>query len=240
MKDRVASEHALTIRLDHNHLATLLCSPEKLEYLAVGFLFSEGLIQGKGDIKEILLDENKGIIEIATTKQGKPAADAASQQLIGSSGSRGIVPPSLDHQAAVSTCTITPAEIFSLIEEFVHRSGVFEATGGVHSAALCDANRILVFSEDIGRHNAMDKVFGECLLKAVPTDDHVVITSGRVSSEIVNKVAKRNIPILISKSAPTNKGIQLAGDLGITLIGFVREERMNLYTHTRRVVSDGP
>ena len=96
-----------------------------------------------------------------------------------------------------------------------------------------------MFSEDIGRHNAIDKVFGECILKELPTDDHIVVTSGRVSSEIIYKVVKRNIPILISKSAPTNRGVELATDLGITLVGFVREGRMNLYTHARRVVSDG-
>ena len=238
-KDTVVAEHTLTIYLDKKELVTLLCSPEKLECLAVGFLFSEGLIKGKEDLKEIVLDENQGVIEIATAEPGKAAKDTNSKRLIGSSGGRGISPPSLDHNKVESKRTITPAEIFSLIEEFVHRSEVFEATGGVHSAALCDTRHILVFSEDIGRHNAIDKVFGECLLKALPTDDHIVITSGRVSSEIVNKVVERNIPILISKSAPTNRGVELAADLGITLIGFVREGRMNLYTHTRRVVSNG-
>jgi len=238
MNDTVVAEHALTINLDKKELVTLLCSPEKLEYLAIGFLFSEGLIKGKEDLKEIVLDENQGVIEIAIVEHANIAKDGESKRLIGSSGGRGISPPSLDHHKVESTLTITPVEIFSLIEEFVHRSEVFEATGGVHSAALCDTQHILVFSEDIGRHNAIDKVFGECLLKALPADDHIVITSGRVSSEIVNKVVKRNIPILISKSAPTNRGVKLAADLGITLIGFVREERMNLYTHTRRVVSD--
>lgn len=239
MKDTVVAEHALTIRLDKEELVTLLCSPEKLECLAVGFLFSEGLIKGKEDLKEIVLDENQGIIEIATAEPGKTAEHRAYKRLISSSGGRGISPPSLDHNKVESKRTITPAEIFSLIDEFVHRSEVFEATGGVHSAALCDTQHILVFSEDIGRHNAIDKVFGECVLKGIPTDDHIVVTSGRVSSEIVNKVVKRHIPIIISKSAPTNRGVELASDLGITLVGFVREGRMNLYTHTGRVVSDG-
>jgi len=239
INDTVVAEHALKINLGKKELVTLLCSPEKLEYLAIGFLCSEGLIKGKEDLKEIVLDENQDVIEIATAEHANIAKNGASKRLIGSSGGRGISPPFLDHHKVESTLTITPIEIFNLIEEFVHRSEIFEATGGVHSAALCDTQHILVFSEDIGRHNAIDKVFGECLLKALPTDDHIVITSGRVSSEIVSKVVKRNIPILISKSAPTNRGVELAADLGITLIGFVREGRMNLYTHARRVVSDG-
>jgi FdhD protein len=236
MNDTVVAEHALTINLSKKELVTLLCSPENLEYLAIGFLFSEGLIKGKEDLKEIVLNENQGVIEIAIAEHANIAKDGESKRLIGSSGGRGISPPFLDHHKVESTITITPVEIFNLVEEFVHRSEVFEATGGVHSAALCDTQHILVFSEDIGRHNAIDKVFGECFLKELPTNDHIVITSGRVSSEIVNKVVKRNIPILISKSAPTNRGVKLAADLDITLIGFVRGERMNIYTHTSRIV----
>ncbi|MFU8796917.1 MAG: formate dehydrogenase accessory sulfurtransferase FdhD, partial [Dehalococcoidia bacterium] len=118
-------------------------------------------------------------------------------------------------------------------------SEIFRTTGGVHSAALCDARDILLFSEDIGRHNAVDKIFGRCLLDDISTDDRIVVTSGRISSEILLKVARRNIPIIISKSAPTNLGLKLAGDLGVTLIGFVRGKRMNVYTHDWRVRRDG-
>ncbi|MCK5434113.1 MAG: formate dehydrogenase accessory sulfurtransferase FdhD, partial [Dehalococcoidales bacterium] len=109
---------------------------------------------------------------------------------------------------------------------------------GVHSAALCDTKNIILFSEDIGRHNAIDKIFGECMLTDLPTEDRLIITSGRISSEILFKVAKRNIPILISKSAPTNLGVKLAADFGITLIGFARGKRMNVYTDSWRVVAE--
>jgi FdhD protein len=239
IEDTVVVEHALAIRLDKKELVTLLCSPEKLDYLAVGFLCSEGLIQGREDIKEIVLDEDKGIIEIATVQHGKTDKDTASKRFTGSSGARSIDVGSSGRQTVESTLAITPGQIFGLIEEFIHRSEVFDATGGVHSAALCDTHQILVFSEDLGRHNAIDKVLGKCVLNEIPTDGHILVTSGRVSSEIVNKVVRSNIPVLISKSAPTNRGVRLAADLGITLIGFVREGRMNLYTHTGRVIIDG-
>jgi len=239
IEDTVVVEHALTIRLDKKDLVTLLCSPEKLEYLAVGFLCSEGFIQGKEDIKAIVLDKNQAVIEIATAQHGETDKDTVSKRFIGSSGARGTSAGATNHQVVESTLAVTPGEIFGLIEEFIHRSEVFDATGGVHSAALCDTRHILVFSEDIGRHNAIDKVFGECVLKAIPTADHILVTSGRVSSEIVNKAVRSDIPALISKSAPTNRGVRLAADLGITLIGFVRKGRMNLYTHTGRVIIDG-
>jgi FdhD protein len=237
--DTVAAEYNLTIHLDNEELVTLHCSPDKLDYLAAGFLFSEGLIKEKEDLKEIVLDEKKGLIEITTEGRARLPHDTVSRRSIGSSGGRGISLHAVDQRTIESKRTISPSEIFILMEKFLRQSKVYAATGGVHSAALCDTRRILLFSEDIGRHNAIDKVFGECLLKALPTDDHIVITSGRVSSEIVNKIARGSIPIVISKSAPTNRGIELAADLGITLVGFVREGRMNLYTHTRRVVYDG-
>jgi FdhD protein len=124
-------------------------------------------------------------------------------------------------------------------EEFIERSELFKATGGVHGAALCDADNLLIFSEDIGRHNAVDKIFGECILKDISMDNRIIITSGRVSSEILLKVARASIPLLISKSATTNLAVKLANELGVTLIGFVRGERMNVYTHRWRIRTDG-
>ena len=89
--------------------------------------------------------------------------------------------------------------------------------------------------EDIGRHNAIDKIFGECMMEDIPTEDRIVVTSGRVSSEILLKVSRRNIPIIISKSAPTNLGVRLANEMGITLLGFARGKRVNAYTNDWRI-----
>jgi FdhD protein len=104
------------------------------------------------------------------------------------------------------------------MERFVQHSSVFKATGGVHSAALCDTGNILIFSEDIGRHNAIDKIFGKCLLEDIPAKDRAVITTGRITSEILHKVARRGIQIIISISEPTNLGIEIADNLNITLV----------------------
>jgi len=138
---------------------------------------------------------------------------------------------------AESQIKLSAAFIFSIMEEFEQRSKIFKETGGTHSAALCSIKGMLVFKEDIGRHNAIDKVFGQCLLQDIATNDCFVITSGRVSSEILLKVAQRDIPILISKNAPTDLGIKLAKDSGITLVGFVRGMNMYVYTHDKRIVN---
>jgi len=232
--DVVVTEFPLTITLNNHEVVTLLCSPTNLRYLAAGFLFSEGLIESKDDIKEIKVDGEGGMVQVETAGF---VSLPSSRRLVTSGGGRG-APFYHQAQAKVeSDIEISVGEAFTLLDEFVQRSAVFKATGGVHSAALCDTKSILVFSEDIGRHNAIDKVFGECLLKDIPTAGRLVITSGRVSSEILLKVAKRDVPVLISKSAPTNMGVRLASDLGITLIGFARGKKANIYTNEWRVVA---
>jgi FdhD protein len=230
--DVVVRESPLTIVLNNRELVTLLCSPEDLSYLAIGFLFSEGLIKSKDDIKEIMADDERGVVHVET--KGLVSLPSA-KRLITSGGGRAPFYRLRGQAKVKSNIEVSAQEVFALIAEFVQRSAVFKATGGVHSAALCDTKSILVFSEDIGRHNAIDKIFGECLLKGIPTAGRLVITSGRVSSEIVLKVVRRDVPLLISKAAPTNMGVRLANDLGITLIGFVREKRMNLYTNEWRL-----
>ena len=122
------------------------------------------------------------------------------------------------------------------MREFEMRSEVFLKTGGVHSAAICDLNSIVVFREDIGRHNAIDKVIGVLIESGESFNHKFVLTSGRVSSEVLHKIHKCRIPVIVSHSAPTNQAVKLANDLGVTLVGFARGRRMNIYTHFTRIV----
>jgi FdhD protein len=240
-EDITTMEFALTIILNNQELVTLLCSPADLKYLAIGFLVSEGLLKSKDEIKKIVVDDQRGVVRVETEEDKGLASQLLFKRLITSGCGRGASfysAADVKNQARVeSQIVISAPQVFALVKEFQHRSQVYKATGGVHSAALCDTKSILVFSEDIGRHNAIDKIFGECMLTDLPTEDRLIITSGRISSEILFKVAKRNIPILISKSAPTNLGVKLAADFGITLIGFARGKRMNVYTDSWRVVA---
>jgi FdhD protein len=241
--DIVVREFPLTIVLNNQELVTLLCSPKNLDYLAVGFLSSEGLLKGKDEIKNIAVDDRRGVVRVETEEGNKQAGELLFNRLITSGCGRGASfysAADIGGQVKVeSQASISALEVFELVREFQHQSQIFRTTGGVHSAALCDTKSILVFSEDIGRHNAIDKIFGECILKDIPTDDRIIVTSGRVSSEILLKAAKRNIPLLISKSAPTDLGVRLANDLGVTLIGFVRGKRMNVYSNDWRIASHG-
>ncbi|MDP2729495.1 MAG: formate dehydrogenase accessory sulfurtransferase FdhD [Dehalococcoidales bacterium] len=243
LDDVVARESPLTIILNNQELVTLLCSPKDLDYLAVGFLFSEGLLESKEEVKKITVDEQRGIARIETGEDKALANELIFKRFITSGCGRGAsfysAADTQKQTRVESGMKISTGEILSLVRDFQHHSEVYRATGGVHSAALCDNRNILVFKEDIGRHNAIDKIFGECLLKDIPTGERVIITSGRISSEILLKVARRSIPVIVSKSAPTNLGVKLANDLGITLLGFARGKRLNAYTYDWRIVNDG-
>ena len=240
-EDWVAQEFPLTIFLNGQELATLLCSPKDLQYLAVGFLYSEGFIETREEITEMTLDQQKGVVRIEARGDKELSQESFLKRVITTGCGRAIAfynPADIDGVKEVhSDLQLSSGAVFHLTKEFQHRSEVYRATGGVHSAALCDKENIMVFEEDIGRHNAVDKIFGKCLLEDIPTSDRIVITSGRISSEILFKVAKRDIPVIISKSAPTDLGIIVAQDLGITLIGFARGKRMNVYAGEWRLQS---
>lgn len=220
VEDVVASELNLEIILNERKVVTLPCSPTDLDSLAIGYLISGGYINGKGDIENILVNEKKGTVQVDTVS-GKTLSGEQSLP------------------KAESDLKITAGEVFDLMDRFIQRSKVFETTGGVHSAALCDRREIIVFKDDIGRNNAIDKLFGECILNDIPVDNRAVVVSCRMSSEIITKIAKRKIPVIISKSPPTDLGVRLADELGITLLGFVRGKRMNAYTHDWRIVEYG-
>lgn len=241
-KDIVIKETPLTIFLNNEELITLLCTPENLKYLTVGFLSSEGFIKNRKDIKKLVLDEEKGMAWVETRGNKKFVKKLMFKRLITSGCGKGAtfysavdatVSKEIDSKKNISFQQVT-----NLVNKMQQSSLLYRSTGGVHSAALCNEEDILIFSEDIGRHNAIDKIFGECILKDIPTEDKIVITSGRVASEILLKVAKKNIPIIISRSAPTNLAVKLAIKLGVTVIGFARGKRMNIYTNDWRVSSN--
>jgi FdhD protein len=240
VEDRVAREMPVTIILNDNELVTLLCSPAHLKYMAVGFLASEGLIQTGEEIKRVTVDEERGVVRVATTSTGEVDPNLIFKRVISSGCGRGASFYSTADSSTIkveSDMRISSSDIFALVNRFQHGSQLYPVTHGNHSAALCAHNDILVFEEDIGRHNAIDKIFGKCLLENIPTEERIVITSGRITSEVLHKVAKRNIPVLISISAPTNLGVHIAETLGITLVASVRGKKMNVYTRPERIIT---
>jgi FdhD protein len=234
-----AREFPLTIMLNGEQLVTVLCSPGELEALTVGFLFSEGFIRTKEEVTGLTLDAERGIVRIRTAGDKTADEKLFAKRVLTTGCGRGMAFYSfadLDRKKKVlSDLRVTPEAVLSLSRRFQGASDLYRQTHGVHSAALCDPENILVFAEDIGRHNAVDKVLGRCLLDGIAVADRILITSGRISSEILFKTAGSGIPVLVSKSAPTDMGVDLARELSITLIGFVRGGGMNVYAGRERI-----
>jgi FdhD protein len=237
----IASEFPLTIVLNNHELVTILCTPGNLDYLAVGFLFAEGFLDRKDEIEKISVDSVKGIVRVTTKVDFDFTNDDLFKRLITSACGRGAgfySAVDAKHLTRVDSKTeISARDVLRLIVEFDARSELFKATGGVHSAALSDTQKIIVSNDDLGRHNAIDKVFGECILRGISLEDRILITSGRIPSEMILKTAKGKVPILISVGATTDLGVKLADDFGVTLIGFVRGKEMIVYTHSWRISS---
>jgi FdhD protein len=239
IEKRTAAEFPLTIILNDNELVTLLCSPIDLRYLSVGFLYSEGFINNKSEIRRITVDDERGVVRLDTFENKAIEDESLFKRIISSGCGRGISFYSASDTTSKkveSSLKISVEEIFTLVDLFQHSSQLYQVTGGVHSAALCDLKSVLVFSEDVGRHNAIDKIFGKCLLEDIATDDRVIVTSGRITSEILHKVARRAIPVVISIAAPTNLGVKISDALGITLVASVRGKKMDVYTNPARII----
>ncbi|CCQ96206.1 Protein FdhD homolog [[Clostridium] ultunense Esp] len=234
-EDVVILEYPFTIFVNDEEIITLLCSPNSLKELMVGFLFSEEFISSLSDIDRIRLDEDKGIGYIYLKNINQFNEKLRGKRTITSGCGKGTlfynVLDSFKSKRIKEPLSIEVENIKRLISKFNKKSELFLNTGGVHSCALCSANDIILFEEDIGRHNALDKIFGKALLEGIDTKDKIILTSGRISSEILIKSAKRQVPVIVSRSAPTSLSIELAEELGITLIGFARGQKMNIYTN---------
>jgi FdhD protein len=238
MDDTVIREVPLTIYLNGDEFVTLLYTPEMADMLAVGFLRSEGLIQHFSDITSLRFEPENNVVFVEI-RGGALAEKLYGKRTITSGCGKGTVFYSvldaLRSHPVSSEMTVSPQEIEGAMRRLQDASVLFKLTGGIHSAALCEKGQVVFTCEDIGRHNAVDKIIGLCLKDEISLTDKYVVTSGRISSEILVKTAKLGIAVLISRSAPTSLSIELAESLGITLVGFARGRGFNVYTHSSRI-----
>jgi len=237
--DKVATELPIRLILNGKPLVTLLCTPTELEELAVGFLLSEGILRRRSSIKQMVVDEKEAVVRIELSELPADWETMFEKKTISSGCGRGITftnnRTDLDRKIDAPGHLLTLDDVRKLLILFRTISTLYLETGGVHSAALSDGREILFFSEDIGRHNAVDKLIGKAFLKSVSVENKILLTSGRVTSEIMTKAGRNRFPILISRAAPSCMAISYAEDMGITLIGFARGDRMNIYTWPNRI-----
>lgn len=238
----VAVEGPVTIDVDGNRAFTVLCTPDDKRAMAVGFLFSEGIIDSVSDIA--LLNEcadDPDVIRVRLAK-GAPDAGKAGRNLLivsscGMCGSESMDDKLANLPKVGNSLKIKKAVLRNVAEDIRAKQAIFEGSGGTHAIGIFDAEgHVISFAEDIGRHNALDKAIGKCLLMGKSTAGCGAALSGRVSLEMVGKCARAGIEVISAVSAPTSLALDAATRCNITVLGFVRSTRATAFTRPGRIV----
>ncbi|MCL5264739.1 MAG: formate dehydrogenase accessory sulfurtransferase FdhD [Chloroflexi bacterium] len=227
----VPVEREVTIYVNRQELVTIMCTPTKLNCLVLGFLYSEGIISGIGDVTMMRVCDRESEVDV---RLSNPEFELPARRKL-TSGCGGGATFMTQGQRVDSGLVASPTEVLSLMKQLQEQMDLYRHSGGMHASALCDTKNLLVVAEDIGRHNTLDKIQGDCLLRGISTRDRLLLSTGRVSSEMLLKAAKMQVPIAVSRHSPTWSAISLARDLGIALVGYARGSRLLVYSHPERL-----
>ena len=227
VKGEVVREQPLTVYVNEERFLTLLCSPFQLEALVVGYLWMEKVIDDLAEISRLDISEVDGRADVTLTH----SVVLPTERILTSGCGGGItfrIDPRLFPRLQ-STLQVSAPQLAARLKELFAQAHHYQASRGIHGAALADHDRLLVMAEDVGRHNAVDKVKGEAMLKEISTVDRILLSTGRVSSEMLLKAARMGVPVVASRTSPTEMAVGLAEQLGITVIGYLRSDSLNLY-----------
>lgn len=230
----VIDERVASIYVNGQSLAAMMCSPSQLESLAVGFLFSEGVIESFDEVGIVQCNLAHSVIDVILTHD----EFRLPRRMILTSGCGGGLTwqqLSASYPALETDFAASPAVVWRRMRELKGAAKLYNAVRGVHTAVLGDEDGILVSAEDVGRHNAVDKVAGQALMAGIPTRDRILLTSGRISSEMLGKARRMGTPIVASRTAPTSITLELAQAWNICVVGYVRGGSMRVYTHPARL-----
>jgi FdhD protein len=227
VKGAVVREQPLTIHVNGIRFVTLLCSPFQLEELVVGYLWMEKVIARAGEIAEVRVSEVDGRADVRLTRD----VELPTERILTSGCGGGItfrIDPRLFTRLS-SPLRIAPRRLAARLKDLLARAEHYHASRGIHGAALTDGDELLLMAEDVGRHNAVDKIKGAALLRGIPTADRILLSTGRISSEMLLKAARMEVPLVASRTSPTEMAIGLAEQLGVTVVGYLRPGSLNLY-----------
>ena len=231
-------ETPVSLTVNGSPWLTFMCTPVLLEEMAIGFLFNEGVIAGIDEVLDVRVCEHEDNIDIWLNRSVE--RPNSWRRTSGCSGgvtavdlySEGLQPISI--QSGV----VIPEQVNHLVGLLSDIQTLYRKTGGVHTSALSDGESIIFAADDIGRHNTLDKIAGWNLRFQPEINNKVLITTGRISSEMLQKASRIRAEILVSRTSPSSLSIQLADRVGITLIGYARRNSFNVYTHPERIKSD--
>jgi FdhD protein len=227
VKREVVREQPLTVYVNGERFLTLLCSPMQLEALVVGYLWMEQVITALGEIVGLEISEVDGRAAVTLTR---PVALPTERVL--TSGCGGGITFRIDHRLfpkRPSSLRVPAGALAERMKDLFAAAVHYQRSRGIHGAALSDGERLLIVAEDVGRHNAVDKVKGEALLQGIPTEDLILLSTGRISSEMLLKAARMGVPLVASRTSPTEMAVGLAEQLDITVCGYVRPGSLDLY-----------
>jgi FdhD protein len=233
VEDSLALETKVRVSVNNEEVLSLYCTPHMIRELVVGLVTTEGIIKG-GWCAERMSVEYGEDIRVNIPAEGEVSTRGRTI----TSGCVGGV--TFDAKTGAEplqdTFSVDRETLRNAYRDFQTRSELYHLTGCIHSAALSDGKALLCFAEDIGRHNAVDKVIGYMILEHIPFACTIMLASGRISSEIASKCARWGIPVLVSRTAPTHLAVEIAERSGVTVVGFMRGNRFNVYSHPQRIV----
>lgn len=235
----VVAEFPLVLRVNDREIVTLIASPHDLRFLVAGFLRVQGFVQSVSDFEMFSVCNDYGIANVRI----KGELPAELKPILTSGCGTGITftLPAAGSASANAACTgpIKVTSVFALMDELTRKAEKYKSHGGVHSAAVGDAEgNLLLYAEDIGRHNTVDRIAGEALLKEVDLTGKLMITSGRISAEMASKAASLGIQLIASRTSPTDLAIRICKEANIVLIGYLRGKRFNVYAHSERLAPE--
>ena len=239
----IAGEYPLTIKVDDAEVVTLMTLGTYPEKLTLGYLRNQRLIDDISDIAEVKVDWERETVDVSTA-HGKGIVDLhekISKRTVTSGCGQGtIFSCTLDklYDTRLPRVEIKQSTIYALLKTINSHNEIYRAAGAVHGCALCDGANILYFVEDVGRHNATDTIAGEMWLDGISGNDKIFFTTGRLTSEIVMKAAHMGVPVLISRSGITCMGLELAQDLGVTMVARAKGRHFLVYNGDDTVIYD--
>lgn len=237
--EEVIEESYVSIFVNGIELATIACTPRQQDALALGFLANEGIIASPDDVRAVHVCPSGSCVDVWLNR----ADFERPERLILTSGCGGGV--TFDDLSATadpldSDTTITPEGLWARMDDLNQSSELYSRARGVHTSALTDGERLLLVAEDVGRHNTLDKLRGLALQSGLETRGHILLSTGRVSSEMLNKARRMETPIVCSRTSPTSLSVALAETWNIALIGYLRRNSMNVYAHAERLGLESP
>jgi len=231
--DGVITEQSVSLTVNGKVWLSFMCTPIDLPALAVGFLYNEKIISSRKEILDIYVCDHKDNIDVWLDRE--VAEPKNWRRTSGCTGGYTAAVLEEIQPLAPNGLVITPEKVLGLVRKMFESQDVYKKSGGVHASALADGKEILFQLEDVGRHNTLDKIAGKIILDEIDTAARVILSTGRISSEMLQKSARLQASVLISRTSPTSMSVELAKKLGITLIGYARGHRFNVYSHAERI-----